>query len=99
MPHDAVRLVNATPSSTPRTKAQVNIFAVCRREESIKTSQLKELLSINSHEATRREEGMACVLLLCGEFPSIKAVSKLQAGWSAGDLGSVPIVAPRRNRK
>ena len=43
MPDDAAWLVNAAPSSTPRTKTEVQIFAVRRRKEPIKSSQLNEL--------------------------------------------------------
>ena len=99
VPDDAAWLVNATPSSTPCAKTEIDIFAVCWRKKPVETCQLKEFLSINSHKAARREQGVTGLLMLRIEFPAVKPVFEIQAGWAAGNLCSIPIIAPRRNGK
>src|SRR5512132_4268506 len=99
MPHDAAWLVNATPPSTPRTKTEVHIFTVCRRKESVKTSQLHKLVSINSHKAAGGKQSVRRLLVLSIEFPAIKAAFEIQTGRATGNFRSVPIIAARRNRK
>ena len=99
MPDDAVRLINTTPSSTPRSKTEIHIFAVCRRKEPIKTAQFNELVSVNSHEATRGKQCVTGLLMLRIEFPAIKAVFKLQARRTTRNRRSIPIIAPRRDGK
>ena len=99
MPDVAVWLVNATPPSTPRSKTEVHVFTVCRREEPVKTSQLNELVSVHSHEATRGKQGVTRPLMLGIKFPAIKTVVKLEASRTTCNRRSTPIIAPRRNRK
>src|SRR4030095_6216039 len=99
MPYHTVRLVKATPSSTPRSEAEVHIFAVCRRKEPIETSKVNELLSIHGHKAARCKQRMACLLLLRIEVPTVKTVPELQSRRSVRYPVAVPIIAPRRNGK
>jgi hypothetical protein len=99
MPDDAFRLVNATPSSTPRAKTEIHIFTVSGRKEPVKTSQVDELLPINSHKPAGRKQGMTSLLMLRVEVPTVKAVFKTQASRATGNFASIPIIAPRRNGK
>ena len=99
MPDDAAWLINAAASSTPRAKTEVQIFAVRRHKEPIKSSQLNELLSINRHKAARGKQRVTRLLMFGIEVPTVKAVFEIQAGWATSNLRSTPVIAPGRNGK
>src|SRR5439155_10420727 len=94
MPDVAVWLVNATPSSTPRSKTNIQILAICWIKQAVKSAKFNELISVHSHKTARGKQSMTSLLMLRIEIPTVKAVLKLQAGRTTGNLPSFPIIAP-----
>jgi len=93
MPDVAVWLINAAPTSTPRSETNIQILAICGIKQPVKPAQFNELLSVHSHKAARGKQGVTPVLMFSIEFPAVKAVVKLQTSRTTRDLASIPIVA------
>jgi hypothetical protein len=53
MPDVAVWLVNATPSSTPRSETNIQILAIGGIKQPVKPAQFNEFVSVHSHKAPR----------------------------------------------
>src|SRR5437763_17168545 len=99
MPHDAGRLINAAPTSTPCSETEVHVFAVCRRKKPVETSKFEELLSIDSHKAAGPKQRVTDLLPPSVEFPTVKTVFELQSRRPTDNHCHIPVVAARRNRK
>src|SRR5215216_1504847 len=99
MPHDAARLINAAPTSTPCSETEVDVFTVCRRKEPVEPSQFEKLLSINSHKAARRIQSVTGLLPLSVEMPVVKTVFEVQSRRTTGSRCAIPVIAARRNGK